>query len=54
MRQHEPAKAGLPAESFMKCKRIGLPPMSTGGLGSFSVASRRRVPIAPHRMTTGM
>src|SRR4051794_33548879 len=36
------------------CQRIGLPPMSTRGLGSFSLASRRRVPMPPQRITTGI
>src|SRR5687768_8084597 len=38
----------------MMCHRIGLPPISTMGLGRLSLASRMRVPWPPHRMTTGM
>src|SRR5690349_964742 len=38
----------------MMCHRIGFSPMSTSGFGMFSVTSRRRVPIPPHRITTGI
>ena len=39
---------------FMMCHRTGRPPMSTRGLGSRSLTSRIRVPMPPHRITTGM
>lgn len=35
----------------MMCQRIGIPPISTIGLGRYSVSSRIRVPLPPHRMT---
>src|SRR5580704_2134300 len=39
---------------FMRCQRIGRPPISTMGLGRSSVSSRRRVPRPPQRMTIFM
>src|SRR4051812_26369341 len=42
------------AYSFMMCHRIGFSPISTSGLGTRSVSSRRRVPRPPARITTGM
>src|ERR1017187_3328851 len=36
----------------MICQTMGRPPMSTIGLGRYSVSSRKRVPCPPHRMTT--
>src|ERR1700682_920726 len=36
----------------MMFHRMGLPPISTIGLGRNSVSSRRRVPNPPHRTTT--
>ena len=41
------------ANARMTCHRIGLPPTSTIGFGLYSVSSRRRVPLPPHKMTTG-
>jgi len=38
----------------MMCHKTGLPPISTIGLGLYSVSSRRRVPIPPQRITTGI
>src|SRR5262245_35295730 len=38
----------------MMCQRIGLPPISTMGLGRVSVSSVKRVPRPPARMTTFM
>src|SRR5829696_7525785 len=38
----------------MMCQRIGWGPISTIGLGRYSVSSRSRVPLPPQRMTTGM
>src|SRR5688572_12937011 len=38
----------------MMCQRIGFSPICTSGLGTLSVSSRRRVPMPPHRITTGM
>src|ERR1044072_4027312 len=37
----------------MMCQRIGWAPISTMGLGRYSVSSRRRVPCPPQRITTG-
>src|SRR6476620_12770569 len=36
----------------MMCQRIGLPPISTIGLGRVVVSSASRVPFPPARMTT--
>src|SRR5687767_9711842 len=36
------------------CQRIGMSPTWTSGLGLNSVSSRRRVPVPPQRMTTGI
>src|SRR5262245_38792085 len=36
---------------FMMCHRIGLPPISTMGLGRKAVSSDRRVPNPPAKMT---
>src|SRR3954471_15919333 len=38
----------------MMCQRIGCSPMSTSGLGMLSVTLRSRVPMPPHRITTGI
>src|SRR5215218_6206860 len=38
----------------MMCQRIGRGPISTIGLGRYSVSSRSRVPWPPQRITTGM
>src|SRR4051812_2563040 len=38
----------------MMCQRIGWGPISTMGFGRYSVSSRRRVPLPPPRITTGM
>src|SRR5215468_5936047 len=37
---------------FMICHRIGLPPISTIGLGRKAVSSERRVPNPPAKITT--
>src|ERR1019366_6737494 len=37
---------------FMMCQRIGRPPISTMGLGRYSVSSRNLVPSPPARITT--
>jgi len=39
---------------FMMCQRIGLPPISTIGLGLRCVSSLRRVPSPPARITAFM
>src|ERR1035438_8113130 len=42
----------LCAYNFIICHRIGRPPISTMGLGRYSVSSRKRVPRPPHSITT--
>src|SRR4030042_3684702 len=37
---------------FIICQRMGLPPISTIGLGRKTVSSDRRVPAPPARITT--
>src|ERR1051325_10791350 len=36
----------------MMCQRIGLPPISTIGLGRIAVSSAKRAPFPPARITT--
>src|SRR5688500_199621 len=38
----------------MMCQRIGRPATSIIGFGRYSVCSRKRVPLPPHRITTGV
>src|SRR6266571_525056 len=51
-RQNTKSVKPLCAYNFMMCQRIGLPPISTKGLGRYSVSSRRRVPSPPQSITT--
>src|SRR5271157_5405499 len=51
-RQHTKSGKPLCAYNFIICHRIGRPPISTKGLGRYSVSSRKRVPSPPHNITT--
>src|ERR1700690_1165804 len=51
-RQNTKSLKTLWAYSFIMCQRIGRPPISTMGLGRYSVSSRTRGPSPPHSITT--
>src|SRR5208282_1094104 len=51
-RQNTKSVKPLCAYNFIICQRIGRPPISTMGLGRYSVSSRKRVPSPPHSITT--
>src|SRR5208282_6537853 len=51
-RQNTKSVKPLCAYNFIICQRIGRPPISTMGLGRYSVSSRKRVPRPPHSITT--
>src|ERR1700687_2751459 len=51
-RQNTKSVKPLCAYNFIICHRIGCPPISTKGLGRYSVSSRNRVPSPPHSITT--
>src|SRR5208282_548498 len=51
-RQNTKSVKPLCAYNFMICQRMGRPPISTMGLGRYSVSSRKRVPSPPHSITT--
>src|SRR5208282_1289157 len=51
-RQNTKSAKPLCAYNFIICQRIGRPPISTMGLGRYSVSSRKRVPSPPHSITT--
>src|SRR5208282_4504403 len=51
-RQNTKSMKPLCAYNFIMCHRIGRPPISTMGLGRYSVSSRKRVPSPPHSITT--
>src|SRR5271166_3097142 len=51
-RQNTKSVNPLWAYSFMICHRMGRPPISTMGLGRYSVSSRKRVPSPPQSITT--